>query len=675
MTIQPKDAALLVQDSTAIPLPLASANRFAPLMPPVVRILLFAGLLSLRAIAANPSSSVPTPPQGAALLKTDVLGIFAHPDDETGVAPLIADLALRQNRIVAHVYCTRGEGGGNMVGTQYGVSLGLLREAELRDCLNRLGVRFTFFLDREDFAYTESRSITLEKWGHEESLRRLVRLVRALRPEVILTMNPAPTPGQHGNHQAAGWLAIEAFDTAGDPQKFPEQLSHEGLTVWQPRKLYFGGVGPFMATLTTTNTLPDGRNPAQLAAGALSQHRSQAFGNFGNSPWFLRPQHLQLVQSVVPPVAEETDLFQGLPLPGNPTTTARLALPLPGPTSPTLNRPFFQPRPAVAQYLEFVRLHAIAHAAASLTPDIPVVAGVINDIAVQLPPGSSLADFSVAWPAGWHAVGVRPAVGSGPTRLRVNVPANATGDPTVTVQSHLPRPDFPVTAKLHLVPRLVVPASRSRPALDRTTPWPIAAVPISIRHTDLWEGKTRDAADSSAVVRILHDRHDVFLEIQVMDDFVVSNIAPNDIKGHWRSDSVELCFDPHPGSEHTLGCYKLGIFPFDSTGQIQAARDADAHPGLVNETAPGTRLTSWRTDTGYTIRAAIPLAEIGVRPGPSVELGFNVLIYDGDKTNAVPGENINKSRLAWAPRGGVQGRPEDWGRLRLESAPGKSAAP
>ena len=46
-------------------------------------------------------------------------------------------------------------------------------------------------------------------------------------------------------------------------------------------------------------------------------------------------------------------------------------------------------------------------------------------------------------------------------------------------------------------------------------------------------------------------------------------------------------------------------------------------------------------------------------------LGFNVLIYDGDKQPAASGENINKARLAWAPRSGVQGRPEDWGRIEL----------
>jgi LmbE family N-acetylglucosaminyl deacetylase len=81
------------------------------------------------------------PAQGSALLKTDILGVFAHPDDETGVASTLAHYALGEGKTIVNTYCTRGEGGGNMVGTQYGPSLGVLREIELRDCLTQLGVR------------------------------------------------------------------------------------------------------------------------------------------------------------------------------------------------------------------------------------------------------------------------------------------------------------------------------------------------------------------------------------------------------------------------------------------------------------------------------------------------------------------------------------------------------
>lgn len=130
---------------------------------------------------------------------------------------------------------------------------------------------------------------------------------------------------------------------------------------------------------------------------------------------------------------------------------------------------------------------------------------------------------------------------------------------------------------------------------------------------------------------------------------------------------MELCFDPAGGSEHTLGGFKLGIFPFDTTGRVRAARDADARQGPAEETAPGTQLVSWKTPDGYALRAAIPLVEIGLPAAVSGRrIGFNVLIYDGDKVDASPGENINRSRLAWSPRPGVQGRPEDWGRADFE---------
>src|SRR4029077_17825732 len=52
----------------------------------------------------------------------------------------------------------------------------------------------------------------------------------------------------HGDHQAAGVLATEAFDLAGDPLIFPAQVAQprhvnetllEGLQAWQPQKIYF----------------------------------------------------------------------------------------------------------------------------------------------------------------------------------------------------------------------------------------------------------------------------------------------------------------------------------------------------------------------------------------------------------------------------------------------------
>jgi LmbE family N-acetylglucosaminyl deacetylase len=617
-------------------------------------------------------SAAETPRQGADLLKTDLLGVFAHPDDETGVAPLMSWYALGQGKVVTHVYCTRGEGGGNMVGTQSGRSLGILREIELRDCLSRLGIRACHFLDREDFAYTEGLGITLEKWGHEETLGRLVRLVRALRPEVIVTMNPAPNPGQHGNHQAAGWLAVEAFDAAADPNRFPEQLRLEGLTIWRPRKLYFGGAGPFQATVVTTNALPDGRNPAQVAGEALANHRSQAFGNLAGSPWLRRPQQLQLVKSVVPFVPQENDLFTGLPIPG--VTPARVVPTLP-PEPPVAVPLRFLPRPAVSRYEEWVREQGIQPAAVSFTADVPVVAGEATPVPLELVdlPGSPAGTVQWDLPAGWRISPERVEFG-GPDRrstyfriLKVEAPVGA-GDGVLVATARTAGTESVARVRLHPVPHLTVPKVGDDLPLDAAVEDPAwaALASVSISPNQVWEGKVTDAADSSGSFRLAHDGRRLFFEVRVRDERVVSNIEPNDIRGHWRSDSIELCLDPAAGAEHTLGAFKVGIFPFDRTGRVRAARDADAQPGEVSESAPGLKLVSHRLPDGYLIRGVVPLATAGIDLSTGRRIGLNVLIYDGDKADAAPGENHNESRLAWAPRAGVQGRPEDWGRADLE---------
>ncbi len=220
------------------------------------------------------------------------------------------------------------------------------------------------------------------------------------------------------------------------------------------------------------------------------------------------------------------------------------------------------------------------------------------------------------------------------------------------------------TLRMNVVPTLRAARASEEPSLDGSDRgW--EGIPFqSISHTNVWEGKVRDEADSSGRFRVAVRGKSLFLDIHVTDDVVVTNIAPDDIKGHWRSDSVEICLDPSGGAEHTLGCYKLGVFPSDSTGVVRAARDADANPGPLPDSAPHTRVTSHRTPRGYRIQASIPFSEIGIPYARRI--GFNLLIYDGDKAGAAPGENINKSRLAWAPRSGIQGRPEDWGRLDLD---------
>jgi len=440
--------------------------------------------------------------------------------------------------------------------------------------------------------------------------------------------------------------------------------------VWQPRKLFFGGAsGEVIATIPVNEPLPNGKMSGQIAAQALANHRSQAFGNFANAPWMQRPQRFTLAKSFVPIAGTESNLLHGLPVDGVKLTPVSF----PKPTAGSMVTIEFVPRPAYANYLRWVKEQDIEHVAAQFRADLPIIAGEANDVQLQITSAGQMpADgtLEITTPAGWlvqpssHRVKLAADV-TNRIDVRVTPPVGSRTDAELRAVISAGGNKAEAVAKLHPLPITRVARVKTAPLLDGTDRgWEQASV-LTVAPTNLVQGKVADEADSSARVHLAHDGRTLFVDVQVKDDAVVTNIASNDIKGHWRSDSVEICLDPIGGVEDTMGCYKLGIFPFDTSGIVRAARDADANQGLVEETAPGTRLVSHWTSDGYRIQAAIPFSEIGLALGQK-RLGFNLIIYDGDKRDASLGENINKSRIAWASRSGVQGRPEDWGRIDLE---------
>ncbi len=167
----------------------------------------------------------------------DVLFIGAHPDDEAFRLATYGQWNEYSGIKTGVITITRGEGGGNAVGPEEGPPLGLIREAEERRAVARAGISDVYDLDKVDFYYTVSAPLTEQVWGHDDTLARVVRVIRETKPEVIVTMDPAPSPGNHGNHQYAGRMAFEGYHAAGDPSQFPTQIGSEGLSAWSPSKL------------------------------------------------------------------------------------------------------------------------------------------------------------------------------------------------------------------------------------------------------------------------------------------------------------------------------------------------------------------------------------------------------------------------------------------------------
>src|SRR3982751_2273899 len=188
---------------------------------------------------------------GLALRHLANTGIFmhttAHPDDENNglLVMLNRGLGYRTTLVTA----TRGNGGQNEIGPEIFEALGLLRTGELA-ALHRFDGAEQYFTRAVDFGYSFSIDETFEKWGRPEITADYVRLIRMIRPDVVIALPSTGNAGGH-HHMASSVITREAYKLAGDPTKFPEQIK-AGLHAWQPKKLYhsagFGFPGEAQAT-------------------------------------------------------------------------------------------------------------------------------------------------------------------------------------------------------------------------------------------------------------------------------------------------------------------------------------------------------------------------------------------------------------------------------------------
>jgi hypothetical protein len=224
-------------------------------------------------------------------------------------------------------------------------------------------------------------------------------------------------------------------------------------------------------------------------------------------------------------------------------------------------------------------------------------------------------------------------------------------------------------ADLYALPTLRIGRAASPPRIDGDLADMSAFARAEIGPKDLWRGREPSGPqDLSATVFLAYDAKNLYAGLHVLDDVVVCNIAPDDIRAQLRSDAVAVTLDPTGASRDTSSTVQMAAFPCTTAGfAARAFRDADARPGLAEETAPGTQVASRRTDDGYDIELAIPWSAAASPPKPGDEIGINVVLYDGDLKDARTGANINESGLAWAAfeLGGKQALPYLWPRVVL----------
>ncbi len=223
-----------------------------------------------------------------------VLYIAAHPDDEN--TALLSYFAKGKLLRTGYLSITRGEGGQNLVGSEQGVELGIIRTQELLAARRTDGAE-QFFTRAIDFGYSKSSEEALRLWNKDSVLKDVVWVIRKFRPDIIITRF-TPSQGGHGHHLASAILAEEAFKVSGDPNMYPEQLKN--VQPWKAKRLLFNqfrfgrrldslsGVNSNTANVPTMKIDVGeyspllGKSFTEIAGISRTMHKSQGMGSSQN---------------------------------------------------------------------------------------------------------------------------------------------------------------------------------------------------------------------------------------------------------------------------------------------------------------------------------------------------------------------------------------------------------
>ena len=163
-----------------------------------------------------------------------ILGVFAHPDDEGSCGGCLAKYAAEAGAIVYVACATRGDGVDAQIkdpSLATRETLGQVRSQELACACEKLGIQPPLFLGYQDGE--------VDQLPMEEAARKVARLIRELKPQVVITHGPEGGYG-HPDHIAVSAFTRRAFELAPDANLDLGLPSPEGdLRLFAPAKLYY----------------------------------------------------------------------------------------------------------------------------------------------------------------------------------------------------------------------------------------------------------------------------------------------------------------------------------------------------------------------------------------------------------------------------------------------------
>ena len=173
------------------------------------------------------------------------MAVHAHPDDECiSTGGLLAKYSALGIRTVL-VYGTGGEAGDilnpDFVAAESGLNMKDIRAIELEAAVKVLGVESVYHLGYRDSGMAGSpdnlNPHAFTRADLAEATARLVKIIRHVRPHVIVTYNEKGTY-LHPDHIMANRVTLRAFEASADPGF----VVKDALEPWQPSRLYYTAI-------------------------------------------------------------------------------------------------------------------------------------------------------------------------------------------------------------------------------------------------------------------------------------------------------------------------------------------------------------------------------------------------------------------------------------------------
>ncbi len=199
-----------------------------------------------------------------------VLYVAAHPDDENN--SFLPYLAKEKMYRTGYLSLTRGDGGQNLIGSEQGIELGLIRTQELLTA-RKIDGSEQYFSTAYEFGFSKNAREAFTIWNKEQVLSDVVWMIRKFQPDIIITRFPGDARAGHGHHAASSLIANEAFIAAADATKFPEQLKR-GVSTWQAKRILWNTFS--FGNVNTTNN-----NQLKIEVGNFNPLLGESYGEIG----------------------------------------------------------------------------------------------------------------------------------------------------------------------------------------------------------------------------------------------------------------------------------------------------------------------------------------------------------------------------------------------------------